>query len=304
MGGRVVFALALLATGCASLSGLSGGSDDETASAPPPAAPVAPKPSATPTDTPPASAARCDPAKPFGTPTTLTVGVTDEFGARHDAKESQILLTRRDGADKPIIVGGATLATATPALFTILNNAGPVEYPTLAPDGLSLYAAVKDGAQHSIYRATRIDPQGVFVNVARVETMNDALSHRYPYLPTSGTSLYWTDSDGAGISQIMRAELPNLQKAAQILADAPASHPVVTRDEGTLYYAKNVGGTNQIFRATANGNQFHPTSPGVPVVATIRDVEPTWISDDDCVLIFQIDSGATRRSLMQATRPQ
>lgn len=140
-------------------------------------------------------AARCDPARPFGTPQPLTAlnGPTDDMAARLSADELAILFGKIDAASGKWDIYQATRAAPT-AEFSAAHVVGPLNsiyddiWPTETPDGLTLFMATdRVSSMYSIWTAHRSSTSADWNTPAQVATL--ATTTVDPYV-ANASSLY------------------------------------------------------------------------------------------------------------------
>lgn len=290
--------LVVALTGCVSLDGLS--KDENHVSKP--ASSLHPQ-------------TGCDASMPFLSSKQLDSGKDPSvFGARFDAAKSRVVFNAGFGMEVELRLGG-DLASATPAPFAALVPAqkAALVFPSLTPDGLALYyAAFFPDASGSgdgtsvLHRASRRSIDSAF-DPPEALPQSGTLDFT-PYLVSTGHALYFMRPDpNEGTATIVRLPIDTSGDLEVVFTDGAGTigNPVVTPDELTLYYGDGRAGSRDVFVATrvdktqpfANGHRIDSVS------TTAHEEEPTWISDDQCELVYELRRpGDSVNTVWSATR--
>lgn len=258
-------------------------------------------------DSPPA---RCDRAKPWGTP-VLVPGLAGSYDDA-DAWVSEDELTLYFSTDRAGGNNGYEIYTSTrpstaaawgmPAAVANVSSGQPDRRPTLSPDGLALYQSRQTvgTADWNILVSTRASTSAPFGAPANEPSLNGAVSDSGLYILgdrsavfTSGRSgndeLYTAQWTGTAYGQITMIE--GVQDAA------PDEGPMMTSDKLELYWASaRVNQQLDIYRATRSSTteNFGNVASVTELSSTLDDI-PSWIAPDGCVMYF------TRRTTIGAT---
>jgi hypothetical protein len=274
-----------------------------------------------------ASAAECDPTKPFGPKTPVSGIFQGGAVARLSQDELAIYYADfsgmfADGGASDIVVATRAKPTdsfGTPVSVGAVNTGAREEHPAITADGSRLFFLRITGEYH-IYMATRGDG-GLFGAVA-----SDVPGINQPgafdgnvYGTPAGDSVYFlSDRDGGG--HIYRSALGDAggfetpKKLAELASSGAGEgegSPVVTADERTIYFASNrkdLGGTGSadIYMATrASSSQTFGNVARITELATSGEDEPSWISPDNCrlYLTYRPDTSSPT-GIYVATRPR
>ncbi len=272
-----------------------------------------------------ASAARCDPKKPFGAP-TLLAGVNDpkydDFRFRVTADGLYGLLqTTRPTAD-----GGATTgylwSFSRSTVNDAFSNATPLDLPasfdgTLSGDGLRVYYTRASGG-YDVWQGSRgslsvgFSLVGPFP-VGSSPTINETAPS---VLPDESQIFFGADTGTGSTYHVFFSNRENGVYASpvrveSIVTAAGEGNPVPAAEGNVLYYSTNRpdGGSKggaDIWRAErpSKGAPF-----GVPVNAaelnTPADDNSAWASQDDCeIYIFSNRAGSGGYDVYSARRPR
>lgn len=163
-----------------------------------------------------------------------------------------------------------------------------VSDPTVSADGQRLLFVGGDATQRTVLFSATLGPSGDFENpVPLLPTLESA--DRAPFL-SSGGDLYLVR---AKVRTVLFA--PNFDSGVTLTegdSAAVALKPIVSRDEGQLYFARDGGGSLDIFFAdlTRDGGSVKAGAAArlmpvdIPVAPMFRT--PGWVSHDHCRLYF------------------
>jgi len=291
--------LPLLAWGCPSTDGFTGGGD----ASPEGAADVVV------TDAPADGGAdvvtgRCDPTKPFGATGAIPAiddGQTQVGGARWSSDELSMVYTQNDSVD-----GGTNenLYLATRTSTTAQWNAGVaitgVNSPDndsdgyLLDDGVTLFFSSERVLPIQLFVATRASstqPFGAPQPVSSGNITDDIL--RVFFMP-DGTTAYFIDS-----------ALNNFIDQAQIDRDAGIGQPLQLSNDNSDWPCVTGDGLTMLYDHVSSGEVWQTTratttdtfQSGVPVAELSggagTNTSPTWVSRDGCVVVMQSDRGGS-----------
>jgi Tol biopolymer transport system component len=287
-------------------------STSSEASAPTPDAPTAPP--------------RCDPEKPFETPTRV-MDLSPEDGyedgdARLSADERTVYFQSTRETDPVLHRVWVSTRRDADASFeppTLIELESGVSFyaPVVTPDGLTI--VMQRGKEGStLVFATRPDPGAQFLNLQNVRGTNaPGEDERDPFLASDGRLLFARVSAQGADVYIAAGSFKSGFAAtalARINSTSQERNPVLSADGRRLFFSSDrdsAAGTRRIFTATRED----PTAPfGEPtqvselaVPGGTHDYDaPTWISEDGCVLYLASNRGsaAGQAHIFVARRPQ
>jgi hypothetical protein len=181
-------------------------------------------------------------------------------------------------------------------------GAGPMASdvdPSISPDGRFLYFASNRAPDagalgFDLYVAARPNPQSAFGDPTRINAVSTGAIEAFPFVAARGDELFWVRSSGmpAGIrrSAIVGGAVSPTESAPVDLPVPGDQAPVLSWDGETLYFARFVGGSAEIFMARREPSGERRFTSAQPVDGVInrpdRDERPAWISSDGCRLYF------------------
>ncbi|MEO8548507.1 MAG: hypothetical protein ABI678_00970 [Kofleriaceae bacterium] len=262
---------------------------------------------------------RCDPTAGFGTPKPLTSlnGPLEDLGGRLAADQLEILFSRTN-ADQTWDIYSATRGSiadpfGTPQVIGAINTIYSELWPTVTPDGLTLYF-MSDRVTPNVYgiwTAKRTSPTGTW----GPPTAEPALmtGDGDPFV-ANATALYFASGarTGAGSNDIYRATLGAsgaLTMIGPVIGGVDTTEsevvPVLTADELHMFFARQNGTDYDIYEASrsslADGFGAAAAVPGM--AGPGFDELPSWVSPDGCDLYFSSAAGVTGSDLFVASRP-
>jgi len=241
--------------------------------------------------------ARCDPSKPFGTPTLVaninTSNDETRFSTTRDERtgfvgyvvqsssSATLLSTQRD------MIGGE-FGVPTAATTSAINTTAGDEYgPSPVADGLIVYFHRQTSTDIGIYAASR-DTAGDNFSAGSAVNVDGSqlLSALTPTISADGQTLYWLDYQDFLLHAATRGSTPTIFTGNKIVSSIPiGSNVVLTADELTLYYSD--GNSTDVLQTTraAKSAMF---DTGVPVanVNSPQSDSPAHLTYDGCVLYF------------------
>lgn len=265
-----------------------------------------------------ASTARCDPSKPFGTPTVLPTlnSSFDEVSFALSRDELTAFIGRENTGNPPTTLSVATRASVTdafdaPAIARFvgaINDADGDEHnpsptsdtlvlyfhrQTLTPDSIGVFAALRAGAQSSY-------DTGSLVSVGGAGLINALI----PVISSDGQTLYWIDFQQFYLHAARREDTSLVFDSATSVSSIPIHNPVLSRDELTLYYSD--GDATDILAST-RASISEPFGTGIPVanVNSAQKDAPVYLTEDGCILYLSSTrpGGAGGFDLWEASRP-
>jgi hypothetical protein len=270
-----------------------------------------------------AAVARCDPSKPFGTPTPVA-GVNST--ARDQGAKLVDDLTIYFGSDRGGTAGlyvatrsSPTTAFGTPTALAAINATGAATGPTLTGDRLTMYYALvaPAGQTGDLYVTGRVTPSAAFSPGTIVTGINSSLDDLDPFVTEDGSALYFDSArDGVALHLYVALRLPSgafgaPQALTALNTQSVDGHPVVSHDGLTIYWSSTrtdggaQGGTD-IWRATRTSTAGAFASPvRVAELSSTANESPSWISPDNCMVLLQSDraNGVGLQDIYQAVRP-
>ncbi|HWU90205.1 MAG TPA: hypothetical protein VN253_23235 [Kofleriaceae bacterium] len=277
------------------------------------------------TDAPPDAAppARCDPAKPFGTPTLIP---NINSSARDQGAELIDDLTIIFGSDRPPGTGlytatrtSPTSPFSTPTPLTAINATGVVTGPTLTADGLTMYYALATGQDMGdIYVTHRNSKGDLFAPGTPVTGLNSSTADLDPFISADGSTLYFDSARATGTA--LHLYFAVRQANGSFTAPQPLTalntnfvdgHPVLSRDGLTLYWSSTrtdggAQGVTDLWMASRSSTAGDFGAPvRVPELSSSSGESPSWISPDHCMVLLQSDrlGGLGAQDIYQAVRP-
>lgn len=265
-----------------------------------------------------ASAARCDPNKPFGAPTILEAlnSSFDESSFSLSRDELTAFIGRENTGNPPTTLSVATRASATeafgaPAIARFvgaINGAdGDEDHPSSTSDTLVLYFHRQTVAPDSIgvFAAIRADAQSNYDAGSLVSIGGSGLVNALvPMISSDGQTLYWLDFQQFYLHAAQRGDTPLVFGPATLVSNIPIFNPVLSRDELTLYYSD--GDATDILASTRT-SASEPFSSGIPVanVNSAQKDAPVYLTQDGCILYLRSTrpGGAGGFDVWEARRP-
>jgi hypothetical protein len=270
-----------------------------------------------------AAIARCDPAKPFGTP-TLVSGINST--SRDQGAKLVDDLTIYFGSDRGGTAGlyvatrtSPTAAFGTPVALPAINATGAASGPALTGDRLTMYyALVAPGNQTGdLYVTGRATTSAAFPVGTIVTGVNSSLDDLDPFITDDGTALYFDSArDGTALHLYVALRQASTSFGApQVLTvlntQTVDGHPVVSHDGLTIYWSSTrtdggaQGGTDiwSATRSSTAGAFANPTR--VADLSSTANESLSWISPDGCLVLLQSDraGGVGAQDIYQAVRP-
>lgn len=254
---------------------------------------------------------RCNPTASFGTPEEVTElnGPTTNGGARLSKDELTVYWHRADVSDAFIppttiwVAKRPTNKDVFGSLAPVVGLAKPADagdlYPTLLPDMSLVFHSNRSNNQRDLWLSQLAN--GTYNAPTQLQPFaSQTVVERYPYASFDGNELYMTiqtPADGAvPVERIHRAlEVSPGTYGNLTLVDLAAGSsdidyaPVISSDHKTLYFGSSRQSASSIWTATRSGatGPFNAPSPVTELNVSTDATEPTWISDDGCVIYFQ-----------------
>ncbi len=242
----------------------------------------------------------CDPAAPYAEirPVPGLPSGTVE-GARFSPDERVVYFTSNRGDNRDLYVAERSDRTAPfgqPRPLAMVNTSATEAWPSISPDGLTLFFESNRGGPTRIYASARATTLDEFCAPAIVEDTRSLLSDGHPFVMgnreamffSSNRSLHWElfRANGNGT---LRFEPDTL---IDVTSPSDEIVPVPTADDLALYFSST--------RADSGARGGHdvwvarralPTDPyGAPInvteLNTSSDDIANWASPDGCRLYF------------------
>jgi hypothetical protein len=264
---------------------------------------------------------RCDPSKPFGTPTKFDSLNQSGFYSANPAltkDELTVYFVRRDlnidGAASNYDIYVATRANANEP-FGPANRID--ELATLGTEGSvwwannTLYFGRTANGQTKIYFATR--GANNFGNIGPLDFPDSGASSTFyfPWVRDDGSLMYFVG--GSGTSQdLYRISLPYSagalpQPITELSSGEIETSPRLSSDERSIYFSSSRGpvlGKRDVWVAT----RLNVADPfGTPkrddTLSSIDDDYPSWLSEDSCLMYLTRIDAADVFTVYLARRP-
>jgi WD40-like Beta Propeller Repeat len=266
---------------------------------------------------------RCDPAKPFGTPTAvaninssavdqgakLVDDLTLYFGSSRQPSPGLYKATR----------SSPTSPFGTPVALTAINATGTANGPTLTGDGLTMYYALIAPTQTTadLYVTARPNKAAEFPAGTPVAQVNSTVDDLDPFITEDGSALYFDSSRGSTALHLQVAvhqsdgSFSTPQALTNLNTTVVDGHPVLSHDGLTLYWSSTradggAQGVTDIWTATrpATSGTFG-TPVRVPELSTSSAESVSWVSPDGCMVYLQSDrpGGMGGQDIYQAVKP-
>lgn len=283
----------------------------------------------------------CDPTKPFTSPPTrldeliINAGDVDD-AARISPNGLELYLARRTNGTGPrqivryvrvTLQSPWVLDQTLPILSTADGGSTAANGFTMMPDGLTaFYTYYYAGGTHGVWATTRQNVLSSSWSAPKTIPgfgSDQGFPDFNPYLSTDGTHVYFQSDRSTGTHahhfDVIQdgGAVTNLSRVNITLADgggAPANEfsPIISGDLKTLYFGhftNDVPGGGQeryIFRATratASGD-FSNAALVSELYVNGAYGQPTWISPDDCTMLFISNRSPGGFKVWHATRPK
>jgi len=249
---------------------------------------------------------RCDPKKAFGDPVLVSTldPTVDTRRAVMTPDELEVFYLRGTSAPYELrhsIRKSNAAAWGEPT--TEVLSPGASELGSLAASGLKLYYWQIDdtgGSSGTLatfpFVATRTRLQGAFGPGTKLLSETD----RSVVVPDTDDGAYWatyvTLDGGAFEKFVLRGSLVGTRVFDGVIvpglhtAKAQDEYPVLGKGELTLYFASQRSGSgtvSDIYRATRASRTAPFDLPVlVPELSSASVERPSWVSNDDCVILF------------------
>ncbi len=259
------------------------------------------------------SVRRCTATAPFGVPESLTELATN--AAEASATLSQDELTIYFARTGNILV--ATRATLGDRFGNVhaagLEGGGTDGNPALTSDGKRLFFSTQsrgDSGTSEIYVAPVVGASALLGPPIPVRGILPSTDDPYPLGDAS--ALYSANRGGASIDLWLATGLGGstvLERKLEISDLSDDAQPILSRDELSLFFAsRRAGGRGRLDIFVATRTQTKDEFAGVtwlgPIVNSVDDDLPAWVSNDGCVLYLVSDrtGGAGGRDIYRTTR--
>jgi hypothetical protein len=270
---------------------------------------------------------RCTADQPFDAPIHVTELSTSarETDVRLTRDELSAYVTRGDPSNGSAPSTSAiflahrddpTVAFGAPAAMQLAG--GPATDAMESADGLSLYVTLpllpapgEAIARLAVaHRNTVSEAFGAPVELALDQTDPHGVD-QHPYILPSGVLWFSSNRAGSPVGDLWRAEPSGLGFAAPELVAGVSTevsevYPVVSDDELTVYFAREVGGQLDIMVATRASRDLGFDAPRpVDELNTGFGDRPGWLSPDGCRLYYTSarDGGAGLFDVWEAEKP-
>jgi hypothetical protein len=196
-----------------------------------------------------AAPVRCDPLRPFATPTPLPVLSSADAEIGLELTDDQLegfMWSDRSGSDQLYATRRAAIADpfALPETLPTLASAAPDRDPCPSGDGLNLvFSSLRPGAGGwDLWMSRRPTRTTAFETPEALGSLNSADANWGPYLTSSALGLYYVE--GTDLRVAYRPSTSTLLFAAPIVLDELNTsdaefEPTVTPDELTILFASS-----------------------------------------------------------------
>lgn len=292
--------------GCGNVNGTHGAPDAAADSASP--------------DSPPP---RCDPTKPFGTPTFVTE--VNSAAADQGAKLVDDL-TLYFGSNRAPSLGLYMATRSSPTSpfgaavpLQAINATGSASGPALTGDGLTMYyTLIRPGQTFAdIYVTRRASKASDFPPGSLVTGINSTVDDLDPFITEDESALYFDSARGTTALHLYVAvrqgdgSFGTPQALTDLNTNMVDGHPVLTHDGLQIYWSSTrtdggAQGVTDIWIATrlSTAGSFG-TPVRVPELSSSDGESLSWISPDGCVAYLQSTrpGGDGLQDILQAVKP-
>jgi hypothetical protein len=244
---------------------------------------------------------RCDLAKPFAIEAVTELNsALPNAGARLSRDELTVYWHRGDapGNLPPITLWVAKRSTPTgvfsslqPVVGLAKPDGGSDLFPTLMPNGDLLFHSDRSGTSRDVYVSKLVG--GTYTAPTPFPPLNKpGVGERSPYVSIDGKEIFITyDDPDAGPGQshvaISQETAPGVYGNPTVISLGTGTtefSPVVSADRTLLYFAR---GTQMFTSKRASvGAPWGPPQPVTELNTGDSSSQPTWVSDDGCILYF------------------
>jgi hypothetical protein len=270
---------------------------------------------------------RCDPSKPFGTPSPLSelnLG-GDDLNPHLSADERTITFAsiRAGGlgqTDAYIATRASPTGTfGTPMAIPGVNTTTVDNRPMITGDGLRIYFETNLTGQTADWNnavATRNSTSANFSAWTAIPQINSTTTDSAPFILPNDSAIYFMSTRGTGGAQELWRSAhqggnwttPALV-AGTNLNEASLDYPMLTPDELVLYVSSSrAGGAGgrDIWMATRTSTAMPFGDPvNIAALNTASPESTGWISPDNCVIYFTRNIGvaASNSQIFRAEKP-
>ena len=250
---------------------------------------------------------RCDPAKPFGTPTPVVALNSPANDLAPALSPDELTLTFHSartgglgGVDAYISTRASTSDPwGAPSLITGVNTTGNDGRPHMTADQLTIYFEYQVNANgtYDVVSSTRASTAVAFNAPTAVGPVNTTSDDTAPYVLPDHSAMYLVNT-----RMLYRAARTGTTWGAPVLVSGTNlqsgdfDYPVATPDELTIYFSSSRSptvGASDIWVATrANVVTGFSAPVSVAALNTAASETPGWVSADNCVMYFARDVGA------------
>ena len=256
----------------------------------------------------------CDTTKPFGTPAPVGGLKGENVWLTNDemfAYSTQYFADAGAGPEYLLVLyTRASLAApfGSPAPLNVSDSTqGDGRTATLTADQkVIIFASYRasPGVRLQLFTASRSSSSAPFGTVTLLANVNTSGVNEAPSLSADGTELYFDSTTDVYRSQGTAPTFGGPSKVG--LGTGDATHPVISPDGLSLYFATTRGGATVDIWMAARATKTDATfgAPvAVPNVNTTSAQElPNWISPDGCRLYLTSIQGSSA-TMMVASRP-
>ncbi|MCK6471603.1 MAG: Ig-like domain-containing protein, partial [Planctomycetes bacterium] len=256
-------------------------------------------------------------------------GPDGKFGTSDDQTVAPTAMTFENGNQIRLDLTGIPLADGAyeiwisgaihwnrPEIDRNLALQGIVLASSLSQDGLELYYSATAPAPlgSEVYVISRPDTASAWTSPTHIQEVSTNHAEAYPCLSADGLELYYASSNIAGFGSydLWHTQRPDKfspwgtpVNLATLNSSGSDTHPVVSADGLTLWFASNRGATNDdiyISHRNAKSDPWGAPSKVAELNSTTHEY-PEWVSPDSKTMYLTSVRGLGGYDILRATRP-
>ena len=243
------------------------------------------------------SVARCDPTKPFATPTPAA-GLNSDAGERFlhvlPGETAGMFTSYRDGIGKLYYAPREPDAGAFGPVSLLFATSTNVSNGFLYAENLELVYATQVTDGGGAYITRRPSAASVFPDGLPISGLPVDLTVYNPYVTRGGLAFWFAQAaPDRDLYVATRASLSAPfgppARIAELATSADDLIPVVRADEREIFFTSMRSGPRLPYHATRNSvtDTWSPPTVVEELVMGDNPVDVTWVSDDGCVIAVQ-----------------